>query len=333
MIKREQLYVVVVMLVIYLLLPLLMRGDLYLLHVASIGLIWGTVASLWNFVMGYAGIFTFAQTALFVVGAYTSAILVTKLGVSPWVGILGAGIFNSAIGTIIALPCLKLRGVYVALVTFTFYLVLETVIRQGSVLGTGGSKGIWAIPPLQIGPLVLSTENRIIAYYAFMTIGFSILFIIYRLLNSKLGLSFVAVRDSESLAENLGINAYRTRLIAFNLTSILTGFVGAFYVHYIQFISPKTLSLETFLMVMLMLIVGGYGRFPGAFLGAFFVTILSEVLRPVEQFRFLVFGALMILSIIFMRKGLIGLILDSFLPYMNRIIVTHKRKEAVDVNK
>ena len=94
--------------------------------------------------------------------------------------------------------------------------------------------------------------------------------------------------------------------------------LGAFYVHYIQFISPRTLSLDTFLMVMLMLIIGGYGRFPGAFIGSFIVTFIGEILRPIDQYRFIVFGTLMILSIILVRKGVMGLIFDTILPILQK---------------
>ena len=325
--RREQIYSLLFILVFCMLLPLFIRGDLYYLHVFTLAMIWGGIAVLWDFIMGYAGIFTFAQTGLFVVGAYVSGMLVNSLGISPWLGMLGATIANAIVGLIIALPCLKLRGAYVALVTFTFYLILDPLIKLGGPVGTGGAKGLWNIPSLEVGSLVLSSDHRVAAYYGAFTLAFLIRFLVYRIINSFLGLSFIAVRDAENFAENLGIDAYKCRLIVFCISSALTGTLGAFYVHYIKFISPRTLSLDTFLMVLLMLIIGGYARFPGGFVGAFVISFLGEVLRPIDQFRFLVFGAIMILSIVFMRKGVMSLIFDHVIPFVKRNLGGQRLKE------
>jgi branched-chain amino acid transport system permease protein len=322
--RKEQIYALVFMLLLCGILPVLTGLDLYYMGVFTIAIILGGVASLWNFIMGYAGIFTFSQTGLFVVGGYVSAILVNNFGLSPWLGMLIATIFNAIIGILIAIPCLKLKGAYVALVTFTFYLVLDPVIKLGGPIGTGGSKGLWNIAPLELGSISLSSESKIFAYYGTVMLVFLILFLLYKLINSIYGRSFIAVRDSENFAENLGIDAYRCRIIVFCISSALTGTLGSFYVHYIQFISPRTLSLDTFLMVMLMIIIGGYGRFPGAFIGAFLVAFIGEILRPIDQFRFLVFGTIMILSIIFMRKGIMGLIFDQVLPYVQRRVISER---------
>lgn len=324
--NNEQKYSLLFMLIFCLFLPLIIRGDSYYLHVFTITIILGGVASLWNFIMGYAGIFTFAHTGLFVVGAYASAMTVKILGVSPWVGILAATMISCFIGIFIALPCLKLQEAYIALVTFTFYLILEPLIRLGGAVGTGGSRGLWNIPSLQIGSIVFSSEHRIASYYGALILTFCILFFIFKILNSYSGYSFIAVRDSENFAENLGINTYKSRIIVFCISSALTGMLGAFYAHYIQFISPRTLSLNMFLMVLLMLIVGGYGRFPGAFIGAFVVNLLGEMLRPIDEYRFFIFGLIMIFSIVFMRRGIMSLIFDSFIPMIWRIF----KKESME---
>ena len=124
------------------LVPLAAHGNLHLMNILIICLIWAVVAAAWDLIMGFAGIFTFGQVAFFVIGAYSSAILTRTTGVSPWLGILLGGLLTGTIGVLVGLPCLRLKGAYVALVTFAVHMILEPFLKSniGRAIGTGAPR-------------------------------------------------------------------------------------------------------------------------------------------------------------------------------------------------
>ena len=294
------------MYIILLILPLFIYKDAYITGVLITCIVWGTVASVWNFTMGYAGIFTFGQFGFFVVAAYASGMTTKYLGVSPWIGILAGGCAAGIVGILIGLPCMKLKGAYIALITFALHLVVGPLIKVGDPIGTGGSTGLMSIPVLKLGGYVFSRTQLIPWYYVALVISFLILLTVYRTIFSSVGLGFVGLRDSEDFAKTLGINEYKYKLMVFGLSAFLTGIIGGFYAHYAGIISPRLLGLDIFLMVMLMLIVGGMGIFPGAFLGGFIIFFMNELLRPLESYRFAIFGLIVMVAIIFMPEGILG---------------------------
>jgi len=298
------------MLLILFLLSIFFHENPYILHVLIVCLIWGVVASAWDLIMGYAGIFSFGQLAFFALGAYGTGMLTVYLGISPWVGILAGGIIACVVGVAIGGACLRFKGVYIGLVTFCLHLILEPLIMIGRSIGTGGSTGLLGIPPLKVGGYTFSALEKVPWFYVALAISFLSFFAIYKIIHSPLGLAFIALRDAEPFAKSLGINQYKCKLLLFSISAFLTGIIGAFYAHYVSGISPRILGLDAFLMVMIMLVVGGIGKFPGVIIGAFGVTILNEFLRPTGLYRLVIFGSVVILSILLMPEGLMG-ILDS----------------------
>jgi branched-chain amino acid transport system permease protein len=213
----------------------------------------------------------------------------------------------------VGLPCLRLKGAYVALVTFAVHMILEPFLKSnaGRSIGTGGTQGILSIPTLKLGGYTFSTLEPVPWFYTAMVITFISLFIIYKVIHSSWGLAFIAVRDSENFAKSLGVNDFKYKLMVFGISAFLTGMIGAFYGHYVRMLSTRILGLDLFLILMVMLVVGGMGRFPGAVIGAFIATFLSELLRPLETYRMLIFGALVILLVIFMPRGISGLLFPA----------------------
>jgi branched-chain amino acid transport system permease protein len=280
-------------------------GDAYVLHVLILCFIWIIVVSAWDLVMGYAGIFNFAQLALFAVGGYASGMLSISLGVPPLLAVPLAALVTGAFGLLIALPCLRLRGEYVALFTFAVHLALPTVFEKGRAFGTGGAGGLVGIPPIRIGDLAFGTTNKIGWYYlALVAAAAAVALIYFVIVRGRWGLAFVALRDSEDFARSLGIDEYATKLKLFVASAIVTGFAGALYAHYIGVMTPRVLGNEFFLMVMVMLSVGGLGRYPGAILGAVAVTIANELLRETGQFRLLALGVIVVVVVIMLPNGL-----------------------------
>jgi branched-chain amino acid transport system permease protein len=233
-------------------------------------LIWGVVAASWDLIMGFAGIFTFAQVAFFIIGAYASAILTSALGISPWLGLPAGGLITAVIGVLVGLPCLRLKGAYIALVTFAVHMILVPFLKSdiGRAIGTGGPQGILSIAPLRLFGYTYSSMEPVPWFYTTFFISLIALFIIYKIIHSKWGLAFIAVRDSEVFAKSIGINDFKYKLLVFGVSSFLTGMIGALYGHYVGMLSTRMLGLDRFLILMVMLVLGGLGRFPGAVIGA-----------------------------------------------------------------
>lgn len=310
---RRDLKIMVGMFVILGLIPVFAHSNLYIMNVITMCLVWGVVVSSWDLIMGWAGIFTFAQIAFFAMGGFTSAILCSVIGISPWLGMLIGGLLAAILGVLVGLPCLNLKGSYVALVTFAFHMLTEQFLKSdiGKAIGTGGPQGLISIPPLSIGDYTFTNTEPVAPFYTAFIISFVLLYIIYRIVHSPMGMAFVAVRDSEPFAKSIGINDYKYKLMIFGISALLTGIMGGFYAHYVGMMSTRTvLGLDLFLFLILMLIAGGMGSFPGPLLGAFIATIVGEFLRPLETYRMLIFGALIVIFVLKIPQGLLGIFYD-----------------------
>ena len=328
---NKDLATMLVMFAALLSLPLFLYGNPYVMHIIIVSLIWGGLAVAWDLMMGYAGIFTFGQFTFFVFGGYATAMLTVYLGMSPWLGMFLGGCVASLVGLALGVICAKLRGDYVALVTFAFHMMLVPLIRSGGEFGipTGGPIGIMGIPPLAVGGFVFPPIDKVPWYYTAVGLAFIVVFATYKLIHSSFGLAFVGLRDAPAFAQTIGINAYRYRLIVFVVAAFLTGIMGAFYAHYAGIMSPRILGLDIFLIVMVMLVIGGIGKFPGAMIGAFIVTFLSEFSRPLEVYRLVMFGAIVVTSVVFMPEGImkaVDLVSPSIARFMEKKIGQFKSK-------
>lgn len=282
--------------------------DSYVQHVLILCFLWCMVAAAWDLTLGYAGIFNYAQIALFAAGAYATAMLTLKLGVSPLIAIPMATAITVLLGLAIALPCLRLQGEYVALFTFSVHLAMPPLIQLAKGWGTGGTMGLMGVPPIKLFGFALGSMNKIGWYYLALTAAAVSVYVIYFIvLKSRTGRAFVALRDSANFARSLGINEFKYKLLAFTLSALITGFAGALYAHYTSVVTPKILGNEFILLAIVMLAIGGIGRFPGAVLGAFVVTILNELLRDAGTYRLLILGMLVVLTLLWLPQGLASL--------------------------
>lgn len=289
--------------------PLFVGDIRFIMHILIMCLIWAVVASCWDVIMGFAGIFSFGQVAFFVVGAYSSAIFSVNLNMPSVFAILLAGVFTAGMGVLVGLPCLKLAGPYVALVTFGVHLTLTPLLRGeiGIALGSGGSKGILTIPPVNIFGYTFSSANLVPTFYFTLFLSIVCTVIILVVIKSYWGTAFLALKDSEDFAMSLGVSAFKYKLMVFALTSFLTGVVGAFYGHYIGMLSTRMLQLDLFCTLMVMLVVGGIGRFPGAILGAFITVTANELLAPLGVYRAVALGALVVILVLLVPNGVMGI--------------------------
>ncbi len=275
-----------------------LHGDTYIMHIFILFFIWSLVASNWNLLMGYAGIFSLGNIGYFAVGAYASGILSKSLGWSPWVCIPVGGLTSMIIVTVcVGLPALRLSGIYIALLSLIFADSLPTILTQTRSI-TGGAMGLHDVPPLFEG------ITRVQAYYINFGLFLAMLTVIHRTIHSTTGLAFVALRDSKEFASALGVNEYKEKIKVFALVSFLTGIAGGFYVHYLGDISPTTLAIEPFLLTIAMMEMGGIGRFPGAVLGAAIIVFGNEFLRLAGTLRLALLGGLICAIILFFPGGL-----------------------------
>jgi branched-chain amino acid transport system permease protein len=282
--------------------------DSYIQHVLILCFLWCIVAAAWDLALGYAGVFNYAQLVFFAAGAYATSMLALKLGVPPVPAIIAASVIAGLVGLLVGLPCLRLKGEYVALFTFAVHLAMPPLIQQTKALGSGGTMGLFGVPPINLFGIVFTSQNKIAWYFLTLIAAALCVHVIYFvLLRSKTGRAFVALRDSEHFARSLGVNELKYKLLAFTLSAVITGFAGALYAHYTSVVTPKILGNEFFLLVMVMLAIGGIGRFPGAVMGAMIVTILNELLRSTGTFRLLILGLLVVFTLLLLPNGMVSL--------------------------
>ena len=290
-------------------LPIFVGDIKFMMNILIMCLIWAVVAACWDVMMGFAGIFSFGQVAFFVMGAYCSGILAINHAVTPVLSILIAGLFTAGMGFLVGLPCLRLAGPYVALVTFGVHMALQPTLRGeiGIALGTGGSVGLLTIPPISMFGYTFSSDNIVPTFYLTLFVSLTCALIIMFAIKSYWGVAFLALKDSQDFAMSLGISAFRYKLMVFALTSFLTGIIGGFYGHFYGVLSFRLLDLDLFSILMVMMLVGGLGHFPGSVFGAFLVVAGSELMAPLGAYRAVTMGALVVILVLALPNGVMGL--------------------------
>ena len=272
-------------------------GDPYFLHLLILFFIYGTLVSNWNILFGYMGIFCFGQQAFFGIGAYGSAIFAMRFGFPIPLAIVIGGLAAMVSSVLIGLPSLRLRGPYVALVTLAFSEVMRLVCSNW-VDVTRGQLGL-AVSPLFTG------ASRLGYYYATLLLLVLGTFFLVKLMRSSFGYVTAAIRESQEAASSLGIDITKYKILAFMLSSFMSGVAGAFYAHYILILTPDIMGLHTMVSILVMGMLGGLGTLHGPILGTFVLTFLSEYLRGFGQFRFIIYGGLIVLSVLFIPGGLV----------------------------
>jgi len=284
-------------------LPLLLPGP-YHRHVLVLAGLFTLMALGFDLVLGYLGELSLGHAAFFGIGAYTTALLTRHFGMPFPLDLLLAGLFTGIFGLLIGAPSLRLRGPYFAIVTFGFAEILHLVALNWTSL-TRGPMGLPDIPHPQLGPFRITTE---LGYYYLVLalIGVAML-ATRRLLESTVGHAFLAIRENEELASAAGIPTFRFKLLAFVIGMIFAGAAGSVYARYVHFVDPTALSFYYTVTVVSMVIVGGQGSIAGTTLGALVFTLVPEYLRVAERARLVIFGALLMLAIVFMPDGLRGI--------------------------
>jgi len=267
----------------------------YWIFVFTLAYYYTILAASWNLLGGYTGQFSLGHHTFALIGAYTSALMIIKAGIPLWTGILAGIILTIIISFVLGVICLRVRGLYLALITWAFAEVVRTYIRMGYEF-TGGDRGLDA-------PLLFDTIQPLPYYYLFSGIAAVTITLIAGIMRSRIGYYFRATRNDEIAARAMGVNTVRWKVFAFMVASGLAGVAGAFYGHSIGLISPVLGEFNEMAMVIIFVVIGGLRTQAGPVLGAISIRYLMEVLREWSEIRIIILTAIVIIIMRFFNGG------------------------------
>jgi branched-chain amino acid transport system permease protein len=271
-------------------------------NLAVLSILYAVVASNWDLTLGYAGIFNFAHVAFFGIGSYVAAISTLQFGVPVWWDLFLAVVVVMLVGAVVSALALRLRGIYVALVTFAVTQLCVALINSQKDI-TGGPVGLIGVPDLQIGGFAFGSDPRAYFYSAeFLLIASTIA--TRWLATSTFGLSLIALRDDETYAVSRGIPARRQRVMAIVASSIPTSLAGCLYAHYLIVASPDVFSFSLTTLLLSMVLVGGAGTIYGPIVAAIVLTVGAEKLNGLGNVRYMIVAVLIVLTLKFLPGGL-----------------------------
>lgn len=296
-----------------------MIDSRYILGQVVLALFYAIIASQWNLLFGFAGIFSLAQMAIYAFGGYVTAMLCFYFGWNVWAALVPGALAAVIFSLIVGLACLRLTGVYVALLTLaiaqTMYLLIVTDTECFTMVGsicrqfTGGAVGFARFGDL--GTRALLKGQWLVGNYAIVATLFTLTMIFtYVVVKSPIGLAFRALKDNPGYAVARGVNRFQAQLLVFGISAFFTGLAGGLYAAHFQAIGPGVLSMSQLMFIIAIVVVGGVGTFWGPLVGTVVLVAADELMREAGEFRTLGLGIIIALSIILMPKGLVGRLSD-----------------------
>ncbi len=275
------------------------------------------------------GEWSLAHAVLMGVGAYGSALAAKNLGLPvPVVMLAGAGAAG-LVAFLLSFPLLRMKGFYFLIGSFAAGEIIRLVWKWSELTWLfGGPKGIKLIPPLPDIPVLSIDFYDPSSYYYFCLVVVAVsLVILYRIEHSRIGLTFHAIHWQDKLAESVGVNTFRYRMLAFVVSAFFAGIAGALYAHYVGTVNPNRFGVDQMVYILIWAIVGGTATFYGPILGVIVLTVLNEVVLralDVDQMRPMLYGAILIVSILFLPNGL-----ESLVPKIKAWIAGRRHKRAI----
>ncbi|HSR10461.1 MAG TPA: branched-chain amino acid ABC transporter permease [Thermodesulfobacteriota bacterium] len=289
--------------------------NAFVLHILIMIFTAAALGLAWNVIGGYGGQLSFGHAAFYGIGAYTSTLLFTKFGVTPWVGMFAGGFLAVVASLILGIPCFRLRGTYFTLATIAFAEVLRILAVYFKDL-TGGSIGI--VLQFKGGFWNFMFRNR--EPYAFIALGFMALayYVSLWLEKSRLGYYLTALKENEDGARAVGINTFQSKLIGLMISAFMTAVIGSFFAQYLTFIEPESeFSLGLSIAISLPVMIGGIGTAIGPVIGSFIITPLQELLRvyisgEYQGLQNIIYGIILVIVVICTPQGLHKWITEGF---------------------
>jgi branched-chain amino acid transport system permease protein len=255
-------------------------------------------------VTGYAGQVSLGHAAFYAIGAYVSALVSIKFGLNFFISAPIAAITTAICGLLLGLPTLRLSGTYLAITTLGFCEVVRMVLLNWEKV-TNGPLGISKIPKPSFFGIDLTISNHGLYYLMLSFLALTTVSMI-AIVRSKMGRALMAIREDEMAATMMGIKTTGYKVIAFVISAFFSGLAGAFYAHMIRFIDPNTFTFDTSIMILSSVILGGMGTIGGMFLGSSLLVSFPEFLRFLQEYRFVVYGVVLVVMMRYRPQGILG---------------------------
>lgn len=281
----------------------------YAMSVAVVALVYVVLGQGLNIIYGYTGWLSFAQVGFWGIGAYTAAILWSRHGVDPWLGVAAGGAVAAVAALVVGLPSLRLSRTAFIIVTLTFSLLMQLLATDWISL-TRGPLGIPALPPLQISvaghTATFATARDF--YWVMLVCAVATLALIYRVVRSRLGRTLLAIRSDEFLAQAQGIPVLRYKLAAFALAAGVSGVAGGLYGFYLSVVDPSIFGFSFTQAMLVIVVVGGRGSFWGVTVSAIVLSVVPEALRWADEWRLISYGVVLVVVVLTMPGGFAGFV-------------------------
>ena len=302
---RRKLSILVILIAVLVVLPgvLVAVGGGYWFRVATTIGVFIILTMSANLITGTTGLMSIGHAGFYGIGAYTAALLATNWHWPFYLTLPAAGAVTAFFGILLALPTMRLIGIYFAVATLGLGEIIHLTLLNW-VGFTRGPMGISAIPGIALDGLFSSSD--ITNYYAVALVVVVAAFALGRLTHSYYGNALRAVREDDQCAASMGLDVVRLKIQSFAFACFFAGVAGALWAHTTGYISPADFRFSESILILAMMVVGGLGSLPGAIVGAVILLGLPEVLRPIGDYRMIVVGAVMFLSILFLPRGVLG---------------------------
>lgn len=299
-IREWKKYLPVLLIFFLAVIPLFVTGNYYR-TVCCQAMLYAIVALGLNFIVGLSGLMTLGTAAIYGLGSYVSALFCVKLGWDPWIALIPVLIAGWLIGKGLGYPSLRVQGVYLSLATIGFNEIIRNLLTN--LEWTGSGTGIRNIPEYAIGNFKFDTQIK--SYYLIYATLILFIIIAWKIVNSRWGRAFKAVKDNPDALEVCGINIASVKITAFTLSAIFAVVAGAMYAHFNRYITPATYTTDLSISFVVMLIIGGLGNFWGCIYGAYIVAFLPQILRPLGLSYKLVYAVIVMLFVVLFPNGII----------------------------
>lgn len=286
----------------------LLKSPNYVIKIGTFALIYMIAVSGLDILYGYCGQISMGHAGFFAIGAYGSALLNMYADIPVFFSALISCIVASLIGAVLAYPAAKLRFHFLSLATIAFGEIVRAFIQASPGEITGNMRGIF---PQKIVICGINISGQYDLYYYLVLIILCIALLIkQRIVNSKTGRAFIAIRENPVAANGMGVNVRKYKIIAFSISAFYVALAGALYGHFVNYISPSTFTYDQSVLFMTMLLFGGSGCFWGPIAGAAAVQIMNELLRAFERYQTLFYGVLILIVVLFMPNGIVKINLE-----------------------
>jgi branched-chain amino acid transport system permease protein len=288
--------------------PLFVKGA-YPLHVLiMVGISIILTSSLRT--IATTGQISLAHAGFMAIGAYTSALLVMKLGLPFWATFLIGGIAAALIALLVGYPFVRVRRVYFAMLTLFLGAVIRLTITEWRGM-TGGTSGLLNIPPPNSivipGLLNIAFDSKVSFYYLALVLVLISLLFLYRIDSSRVGRTLLAIQQGDFIAESVGVNVANFKVLAWCVGCFFAGIAGSFYAHYIRVLTPDSFGIIQAIYIVVYMVVGGMRKFSGPILGAFILTLVPEMFRGLKEYQPFVFVGILFITIFLLPDGLASL--------------------------